>query len=72
VSAPHAVVTIPPALIPDIAFDPVLPDPADATQQVDRDVPDPYYGGEEGFAEVVAMVERTCRRLLQELEALDL
>ena len=54
------------------SFDPVLPDPADATQQVDRDVPDPYYGGEEGFAEVVAMVERTCRRLLQELEALEL
>ena len=38
----------------------------------DRDVPDPYYGGDDGFAEVVAIVERTCRRLLQELEALAL
>ncbi len=30
----------------------------------DLDVPDPYYGGAEGFAVVVAMVERTCRQLL--------
>ena len=38
----------------------------------DLDVPDPYYGGDDGFAEVVAIVERTCRRLLPELEALGL
>lgn len=38
----------------------------------DLDVPDPYYGGDDGFAEVIAMVERTCRRLLTELEAIDL
>jgi protein-tyrosine phosphatase len=38
----------------------------------DLDVPDPYYGAEDGFAEVIAMVERTCRRLLTELEALHL
>ena len=36
------------------------------------DVPDPYYGGEEGFPLVVAMVERTCRQLLTALEALRL
>ncbi len=31
------------------------------------DVPDPYYGGDEGFEEVLSMVERTCRALLPEL-----
>jgi protein-tyrosine phosphatase len=54
------------------SFDPVLPDPTDGAPEVDRDVPDPYYGGDDGFDEVVAIVERTCRRLLQELEALGL
>jgi protein-tyrosine phosphatase len=53
------------------SFDPLLPDPT-STDVVDRDVPDPYYGGDDGFAEVVAIVERTCRRLLQDLEALEL
>ena len=28
------------------------------------EVPDPYYGGPEGFSVVYSMVERTCRRLL--------
>ncbi|MFL6061886.1 MAG: low molecular weight protein-tyrosine-phosphatase, partial [Marmoricola sp.] len=32
------------------------------------DVPDPWHGGEQGFLEVLAIVERTCRRLLAELE----
>jgi protein-tyrosine phosphatase len=32
-----------------------------------HDVPDPYYGGSEGFAEVVEIVERNCRALLDEL-----
>ena len=32
-----------------------------------HDVPDPYYGGEEGFAEVVEIVERNCRALLDDL-----
>ncbi len=54
------------------SFDPLLPDPTGASDETDRDVPDPYYGGDDGFAEVVAIVERTCRRLLQELEALAL
>ena len=31
------------------------------------DVPDPYYGGEGGFAEVVAIVERSCEALLEEI-----
>jgi protein-tyrosine phosphatase len=36
------------------------------------DVPDPYYGGDEGFAEVLEIVERTCMAILQELEGMDL
>jgi protein-tyrosine phosphatase len=33
-----------------------------------RDVPDPYYGGAEGFERVLDMVEGACRSLLQEIE----
>ena len=46
-------------------FDPVEPG---------GEVPDPYYGGEQGFQEVLAMVERTCAVLvatLQQLPDLD-
>ena len=35
----------------------------------DRDVPDPYFGGDEGFAEVLAMVERTADALVAALVA---
>jgi protein-tyrosine phosphatase len=42
-------------------FDPVDPG---------SDVPDPYYGGEQGFEEVLAMVERTCAALVSELQHL--
>ena len=35
------------------------------------DVPDPYYGGEDGFAEVVEIVERSCRALLEEISAVQ-
>jgi len=35
----------------------------------DRDVPDPYFGGEAGFENVHAIVERSCRGLLDELRA---
>jgi protein-tyrosine phosphatase len=34
----------------------------------DRDVPDPYYGGDDGFAHVLAMVERTCDAIVAALE----
>ena len=34
----------------------------------DGDVPDPYYGGAEGFENVLDLVEAQCRRLLQELQ----
>ena len=33
-----------------------------------EDVPDPYYGGPGGFDDVYAMLERSCRRLLETLE----
>lgn len=34
---------------------------------VAEDVPDPYYGGLGGFAEVVRIVERCCTALLEEI-----
>lgn len=34
----------------------------------DLQVPDPYYGGEQGFEHVYQIVERTVRKLLEELE----
>lgn len=53
--------------------------PADATARIvmmraydpdgPGDVPDPYYGGPRGFDDVYTMVERSCRRLLEQLEA---
>jgi protein-tyrosine phosphatase len=36
---------------------------------VDEDVPDPYYGGPDGFVDVLDIVERGCRGLLEELRA---
>jgi len=47
------------------SFDPL----ADPSQM---DVPDPYYGADDGFAEVLGIIERTCRRILTELGALRL
>jgi protein-tyrosine phosphatase len=32
-----------------------------------RDVPDPYYSGEEAFAEVFDLLDNCCRGLLEEL-----
>lgn len=56
----------------------LAPDP-DARQRVrllrvygdgaDLDVPDPYYGGEDGFEEVLDIVERSCVSLLEEIRA---
>ena len=37
------------------------------------DVPDPYYGGERGFEEVLELIEKACEKLLAEiLEHLEL
>ena len=43
-------------------FDPVTPG---------AEVPDPYYGGDDGFRSVLAMVERTSDALVRELAACD-
>ena len=32
------------------------------------EVPDPYYGGPDGFEEVLDMIERTCRALVPQIE----
>ena len=34
-----------------------------------KNVPDPYYGGDAGFEEVYSIVERSCKELLKQLEA---
>jgi protein-tyrosine phosphatase len=34
-----------------------------------RDVPDPYYGGPEGFEQVLDLVEAACRELLAEIRS---
>ena len=31
------------------------------------DVPDPYYGGSDGFGQVYEIVDRSCRALLEKL-----
>ncbi len=36
----------------------------------DRDVPDPYYGGADGFEQVLDLVEVACRDLLAEIRTL--
>jgi protein-tyrosine phosphatase len=35
----------------------------------DRDVPDPYFGGEDGFDEALEIIRRNCRVLLDRVEA---
>ena len=44
-------------------FDPRVDDGAD------RDVPDPYYGGDDGFDTVLAMVQRTAAAIVPALQA---
>ena len=39
----------------------------DPAGEGDLDVPDPYYGGEQGFEDVLDQVEAACRRLLDEI-----
>jgi protein-tyrosine phosphatase len=47
-------------------FDPAIGNP---THPPDLDVPDPYYGGPDGFEEVLDLVEAACRGLLAEVRA---
>ena len=50
------------------SYDPEVDADVDASGPADvPDVPDPFYGGPEGFDDVLAMVERTARRLVEEL-----
>ena len=35
-----------------------------------QDVPDPYYGGEEGFHTVIHLIEDGCRGILEKLKAI--
>jgi protein-tyrosine phosphatase len=41
----------------------------DPASRGDLDVPDPYYGGPDGFEEVLDLVEAACRGLLDALRA---
>jgi protein-tyrosine phosphatase len=41
----------------------------DSEGDADLSVPDPYYGGEEGFERVYKIVDRSCRGLLDALES---
>ncbi len=41
----------------------------DPESDVDLDVPDPYYGGSQGFETVYQMVERTCPPLLDYIKS---
>jgi protein-tyrosine phosphatase len=43
-------------------------DPASAGGR-DLDVPDPYYGGEDGFDHVLDLVEAACQGLLDDIRA---
>jgi protein-tyrosine phosphatase len=36
---------------------------------IEHDVPDPYFGGDEGFTEVLEIVERCCAALLDDIRA---
>ena len=42
---------------------------ADAVAAGNLDVPDPYYGGADGFENVLDLVERACRGLLDHVRA---
>jgi protein-tyrosine phosphatase len=44
-------------------------DPGAAADPAGLDVPDPYYGGEQGFEHVLDLVEAACAGLLTEIEA---
>lgn len=49
-------------------FDPAIAGEGIASVDEAPDVPDPYYGGARGFEDVYAIVERTCRRILDAIE----
>ena len=51
-------------------YDPALDSVSGADRRADGlDVPDPYYGGPDGFEDAFQMIERSSRRLLESLSA---
>ena len=50
-------------------FDPRVHDASFSASAGDRDVPDPYYGGDDGFDTVLVMVERTAAAIVLALQA---
>ena len=53
-------------------FDPTLLSATGSLSPLaDLDVPDPYYGGPEGFEDAFQMIERSCRRLFDSLSPQD-
>ena len=57
------------AMAPDAAAEPRVRMLREFGDGGELDVPDPYGGGADGFAEVVEIVERNCSALLEELRA---
>jgi protein-tyrosine phosphatase len=45
-------------------------DPSIGESGVDADVPDPYYGEDEGFSEMFDLIEPACRGLVEHLQTL--
>jgi protein-tyrosine phosphatase len=45
------------------------PDAGTGDEGEGPEVPDPYYGGPQGFEDMYAMLRRSCERLLDELES---
>jgi protein-tyrosine phosphatase len=50
-------------------YDPTIASGGASTTAISLDVPDPYYGGEDGFDRVLDLVEAACAGLLSELSA---
>ena len=48
-------------VIPMVSFSTLVPRP--------KDVPDPYYGGQDGFVRVMQILENACANLLAEIQA---
>ena len=38
-----------------------------ASDSPEREIPDPYYGGPDGFEDVLDQVEEACRKVLDEI-----
>jgi protein-tyrosine phosphatase len=57
------------AMAPDAAAESRVRMLREFGDHAELDVPDPYDGGANGFAEVVEIVERNCTALLEEIRA---